>query len=361
MMNEDEGGSTKKQQRERKKLQRMLDEYRSKAADVRDNILETRPANAWLAGARNKRDARLLCGSLWREGELAIMFADTGVGKSIFAVQLGEAIARGRGIGPLATEVPRSRVIYLDFELTEQQFLMRYSGGTGGADKRRRYRFSKNFMRSQMVWDGEVPAAFRNAGELLSWSIIETLREAEARVVIVDNISYLGSSNESANAALSLMKGLKSIKAELGISILVLAHTPKRAFSRMLSVNDMQGSKMLANFADSVFAIGTGGLDHSLRYIKQIKVRSGVLDYGENNVVVFRLDKVGAFPRFTFIDERAESSFRTDGRSRSPEIARKLLTAEAKRLAKEEKLSEREIARRLGLSNATVHRYLTSE
>jgi len=42
-----------------------------------------------------------LFGEFWLEGELAILFADTGKGKSLLAVQIAESIARGRPIGPL--------------------------------------------------------------------------------------------------------------------------------------------------------------------------------------------------------------------------------------------------------------------
>ena len=98
----------------------------------------------------------------------------------------------------------------------------------------------------------------------MAHSVIGRIRESDARVLIVDNISWLNTSNVGANATLRLMKALKKIKTDHEISILVLAHTPKRALARSLTVNDLAGSKMLANFADNMFAIGHAHLLHTL-------------------------------------------------------------------------------------------------
>ena len=49
---------------------------------------------------------------------------------------------------------------------------------------------------------------------------------------------------------------MKALKSKYGLSILVLAHTPKRDSGKPLGRNDLQGSKMIINFCDSAFAIG---------------------------------------------------------------------------------------------------------
>lgn len=58
---------------------------------------------------------RQLFGSLIFEGEMTIMVADTNVGKSIFAVQISNEIAK------------EQVVLYLDLELSDKQFERRYS------------------------------------------------------------------------------------------------------------------------------------------------------------------------------------------------------------------------------------------
>ena len=48
------------------------------------------------------------------------------------------------------------------------------------------------------------------------------------KIVIIDNITYLRHENERAKDALPLMKHLKRLKSKYNLSLLVLAHTPKR-------------------------------------------------------------------------------------------------------------------------------------
>ena len=63
----------------------------------------------------------------------------------------------------------------------------------------------------------------------------------------------------------------------------------------MLTQNSLAGSKRIANFMDSIFAIGASKKDRpSSRYIKQIKVRSCEMTYGEDNVIEVRLVKEGS-------------------------------------------------------------------
>ena len=88
-------------------------------------------------------------------------------------------------------------------------------------------------------------------------SLVRCITETGARILIIDNLTYLKAENEKAKDALPLMKHLKALKSKYSLSILAtLAHTPKRDMSKPLSPNDLQGSKMLMNFCDSSFAIG---------------------------------------------------------------------------------------------------------
>ncbi len=51
---------------------------------------------------------------LWHEGEVCCLFADSNLGKSIFAVQMADEIARDQN------------VLYVDCELSDKQFQLRY-------------------------------------------------------------------------------------------------------------------------------------------------------------------------------------------------------------------------------------------
>ena len=63
------------------------------------NLFKTEVLRHSLEEARNKPMPIQLFGELWHENEICILFADTGSGKTILAVQIAESIASGRKIG----------------------------------------------------------------------------------------------------------------------------------------------------------------------------------------------------------------------------------------------------------------------
>ena len=85
------------------------------------------------------------------------------------------------------------------------------------------------------------------------------------------------------------------------LSLLVLAHTPKRDLTKPLTRNYLQGSKVLMNFCDSSFAIGESSSDSSFRYIKMIKVRSTEHIYDSYNIIVCQITKPDNFLHFNFL------------------------------------------------------------
>ena len=91
---------------------------------------------------------------------------------------------------------------------------------------------------------------------------------------------------------------LNNLKKRYELSILVLAHTPKRSLDCPITSNDLAGSKRLYNFFDSVFAIGKSAQDNGLRYVKQLKVRYGTYSYDADNVIIYEIEKVDAFLQF---------------------------------------------------------------
>ena len=93
---------------------------------------------------------------------------------------------------------------------------------------------------------------------------------------------------------------LNNLKKRYALSILVLAHTPKRSLDCPITSNDLAGSKRLYNFFDSVFTIGKSAQDGGLRYVKQLKVRCGTFSHDADNVIVYEIDKVDAFLQFVF-------------------------------------------------------------
>jgi KaiC/GvpD/RAD55 family RecA-like ATPase len=263
----------------------------SKPAD----LLEVKTANKWIEQASRRPIPRMLFSEFWFEQELCILFADTNVGKTILAVQIADSISRGKSIPGFKLETKAQKVIYCDFELNDKQFQSRYS-----RNYEYPYQFSDNFLRVEINPDADFPedASFEFA---LSNAIERVITDNGAKIVIIDNITYLRHENERAKDALPLMKHLKRLKSKYNLSLLVLAHTPKRDLTKPLTRNDLQGSKVLMNFCDSSFAIGESSSDSSFRYIKMIKVRSTEHIYDSYNIMVCQITKPDNFLHFNFL------------------------------------------------------------
>lgn len=82
-------------------------------------MMNIKTANQTILEASLLPTPRALWDSFWYEGELSCLFADSNVGKSILSVQIADRIAR------------TDNVLYLDFELSEKQFQLRYTNEHG--------------------------------------------------------------------------------------------------------------------------------------------------------------------------------------------------------------------------------------
>lgn len=261
-----------------------------------NGLLTVKTGNKWLEEAKQRPIPKMLFSEFWYEGELCILFADTNLGKSALAVQIGDSISKGKPISGFKFEAKKLAVLYCDFELSDKQFEARYS-----KDFTDHYVFDNNFNRAEINPEAEMPDSSSSFEEFLYDSLERAIIEKNIKVVIIDNITYLKNETERAKDALPLMKTLKALKAKHGISILALAHTPKRDSSKPITKNDLQGSKMLINFCDSAFAIGESQEDTSIRYIKQIKARNTEMIYNTDNVCLCQIEKTHNFLEFSWI------------------------------------------------------------
>lgn len=266
--------------------------------EVNENkgLFTVKTANRWIEQAKSRPIPKMLFGEFWFEGELCILFADTNLGKSILAVQIGNSLSTGKQIPGFVLEAPKQPILYFDFELTDKQFENRYS-----KKFEQHYEFDKNFLRVEIDPDAITPEG-QTFEDFLNHSLERSITETGTKVLIIDNLTYLKNETERAKDALPLMRHLKALKNKYGLSILALAHTPKRDLSKPITRNDLQGSKMLMNFCDSSFSVGESSIDKSLRYLKQIKQRNTEQIYSEENVCVFQISKPSNFLQFEFLN-----------------------------------------------------------
>lgn len=302
--------------------------------------------NEWMIEASKQTTPKMLFDKLWFEGELCISFADTNIGKSILAVQIANSISKGEPIEGFLLEAEKQRLALFDFELSKKQFEARYS-----QDYENRYVFDDDFKRVEMNPDMNIPDNM-DFDTFLTLSLESIIVESGVKIIIIDNITYLKNGTETAKDALPLMKLLKGLKLKYGLSMLILAHTPKRNLSKPLDRNDLQGSKMLINFCDSSFAIGESALDTNVRYIKQIKQRNTSCVYGAENVALFEIEKPSNFLRFRFIDFGNEQEHL--------KVQTKKDTQQRKKEAEELKsqgLNNTEIGKIMGVSEGAVRKW----
>ena len=311
------------------------------------SIFKTMTTNEWIEYAKNNPVPLMLFGELWFEKEMAILFSDTNLGKSIVAVQIANSLSKGMSTANLVNQCPAQKVLYLDFELTSKQFENRYS-----TDFKDHYIFNENFLRSELDLDKirNIDSEFED--ELLK-SLESEITYTSAKVVIVDNITYLKNETEKAKDALRLMKILNTLKKKLDISILVLAHTPKRDPSKPLSNNDLSGSKNLMNFCDSCFAIGESFTDTGVRYIKQIKERNCPKVYHSQNILTYRITKMHSFLDFQFV-EYGDEQDHIIPRVKADIVARNNEIIELNKKG----FNNCQVAKQLGISEGTVRNVL---
>ena len=296
-------------------------------------MFRIKSANKTLQEAKQRPDPKPLWLSLWYEGEVCCLFADSNLGKSIYAVQIAESIAH------------REKVLYFDFELSDKQFQLRYTDDEGNL-----FQFPKDLYRVEI--DRESINIATNFEDNVITSIENAALQTGSKVLIIDNLTYLCNSTEKGDAAGLLMMKLMALKKKYGFSLLILAHTPKRNLSSPITTNDLAGSKKLYNFFDSCFAIGQSAKDSGLRYIKQMKVRHGAFEYGAENVIVCSIDKQNAFLQFVSMYFATEKEHLKE----ISENDRKLLKEQAM-LKKSEGKSVKEISVELGVSDKTLYRW----
>ena len=296
-------------------------------------MLTIKTANRTIKEAALRPNPDALYLTLWYEGEVCCLFSDSNLGKSILAMQIAAQIAAIK------------KVLYFDFELSDKQFQLRYTDEQGNLNV-----FPDSLYRVEINRDSLDISNFEDA---IIGNIEQAAIQTGARVLIIDNLTYLCIASEKGDAAGTLMFRLMALKKKHGLSMRILAHTPKRCLSNPITQNDLAGSKKLYNFFDSVFAIGKSAKDNSVRYIKQLKVRYGNYTYDSDNVIVSAIEKIGAFLQFVNIGYATEKEHLKEpsDKDSTEEIATiKQMVSEGK--------SYRFIASELGISLGKVQRAL---
>lgn len=219
--------------------------------------------NEYLEKAKALPPLVVLYPNIVLEGDLCIIFGQSGIGKTIFAMQVARDIAaKGK------------RVLYLDFEMSERQLALRYNTPN----------FPPTFFRAELKTDRLV--------EDILVEIKNAALENHAEVIFIDNITALGQSLDKGMEAGTLMTSLNALKKEHGWTLVVLNHVPKRYSGAMpLSLEAIQGSAKLNQLVDDAIGLGVSSKDHSVVYVKQCKWRNGEMELYADHVAVYERTK----------------------------------------------------------------------
>ena len=312
-------------------------------------VLLEKTAKQWMESAKTKPIPRMLFSELWYEREVCFLFADTNVGKSILAVQIASSISSGIPVEGFKLEAAQQPVIYCDFEINEKQFEKRYTRNWEDHTE-----FHPNFLRAE-INTRALSGIDINLEDMIVFEIEKQMLKHNAKVLIVDNLTYLAVDSEKTQSAGDLMKRLNHLAEQYGLSILVLCHTLKRDTTQAMEMRHLKGNSALSNLCDAAFAIGRSSRDKDLRYLKQLKQRSCEETYGEDNVIVCQLEKPDNFLQFRFVNFESEQLHL----KKRTEEENQTLKTKVVQLHKEG-MSYRKIGELLGVSHMAAKRMIES-
>lgn len=273
--------------------------------------------------------------NLWYENELCVLFGASNCGKSIYAMQIAKHVAQ------------KQPILYFDYELNIQQICDRYTNEEGTIA----CKFPQNIYRPNLDFD--MAKNFKERRAYLRMRIEEAVNKIGIKLFIIDNITCLHPNLSKANEAATFILELRTFMNSLGASFLLLGHSPKKKDNAPITLDNLSGSKNVANFIDSCFCIGQTRTEESEKlYIKQLKNRSSQIILNEEHVLVCSIEK--GEDNFLF--------FKEEGYSKEKDLLKGTasITPEKEKvyqLYKEYK-SYRKIAKMTGISDKTIKKWV---
>ena len=177
-------------------------------------------------------------------------------------------------------------------------------------------------------------------------------KNSDAKLLIVDNLMCVLNNGNSVRQAQQFIQGLKRIKEMYDLTIILVAHLSKRNSKNPIEIKDILGSSVIANYADSIIAVGNTCEGDHIKYLKQLKSRSSIK---MSEVAVLEIVEE-PYLHFEFREYDMEENLlpkKVTGRS-----SISLSMGEMIYKLREEGLTVRSIAEQLNLSKSAVGRFL---
>lgn len=291
--------------------------------------------------------ARQVFGNFLFENELGILFGDTNSAKSILSTDIGISFSShvSHWDGSMTDETIDGETYYYDLEQSTRQFARRYMAAPFRKGKFERVSFS-------ILQYGEAGT------EHLISEVKSRMKANVSQLIIIDNLQCILTQNFSPTKVKALMQQLKMLKdLHPLLTILLVAHTTKRDLNKPLNQNSMSGSKVIANFADSIFGISESVTGSSCRYIKQIKSRE--VSRADEVAICEIYDHPYLHLELIEYDTEANHLAARKGASRISKIDEFVRNRILE--LNEDGASLREIQSELGISKSHVHRILREQ
>lgn len=298
-------------------------------------------------GNVNGIDNTQLFGPYFRRNEICVLFSRTNEGKSILANDISVYCATGHKHWgeEIKNEVEQQKTLLFELELSPEQIASRYGGLEGlNISLDNLIHVSVNYLElcnSNLSPNGLVE------------EICSVAEKEKSNIIILDNITYLLEQINNGKHVMQFMKALKVAKEKYDLSILLIAHATKNIGSirKPITTADLGGSKFIADFADTVSALGASSQGNDVKYLKLLKSR---ISEKSNEVATLCIEPE-PYLHFEFIqmDDETEHLEKKEGRS--------VLTEKTKEKIKElhkKGMTIRQIANGIGESHSTVGRFV---
>lgn len=296
-----------------------------------------------VSNPENYSEGESIWGDYIHQGDLALIVGDTNSGKTLLACDI--ALANNDNLcyweEPMANRTRKT--VYIDEEHNDSQIARRYTHLLECS--------SGDLIRGRFTED-DYGSSIEDR-----LSAIENLLHSnnDTELLIIDNLMCMLDNGKSAKQAQQFIQGLKQIKEQYDLTIILVAHLTKRNSKNPIEVRDILGSSVIANYADSIIAVGNSCEGDNIKYLKQLKSRSSIK---MSEVAVMEIAEE-PYLHFEFRDFDNEENLlpkKSESRSSiSPIIGETILRL------KEEGYTIRNIAEQLALSKSAVGRFLKKQ
>lgn len=237
------------------------------------------------------------------ENDLVYLFGRTGIGKTLAAVDIGLAVARGEECWGLTNEYKGNplQVLYLDAELTESDWVTRYGDYTK--------EFPRTFIRPLRESILKTNMSLQDIENYLTNIIIKYNIE----FLIIDNLqSYFPLILHEHKDAIRIRNFLFRLRDEFQLTILAINHTPKITNKDLrLSSDNMAGASLFQNGANNILLFDQSKNGDDFRYIEATKARHSkknkILEFEIKKEEYLKLNLINPLPGRNLQQEREDN------------------------------------------------------